>query len=196
MSKSPATTKDVNNAQIAREAQLAEPPMPVLLRKTSHILTPGDKVLRPNLRDGSFWYVIALSDNGFRALVTDHKYGTFQGPARREDCVKEWVPVDCLLPYVPGVTERNPGKPKPAAPAHDKPLRRAAEKQPISKTPAKVVPPKDDIAFKLSQADTLDELWALAAKMGLPPELRAKLAHLNPGLQRMNIGNRLRKLAK
>lgn len=192
MAKEQAPAKDPDNAAIARARQLAEPPMPVLLRKTAHVVAPGDKVLRPNLRNGSFWYVVALSDNGFRALVTDHKYGTV---AERNDCVKEWVPVDCLQPFVPGVTERQPDKPKPAAPAPDKPLRRAAEKQPLSTAP-KVTPPKDDIAFRLSQADTLDELWKIAFDMGLPKELRAKLAHLNPGLQRMNIGNRLRKLPK
>ncbi len=185
MAKTQAAQKDPDNAQIARMKQLAEPPIPVLMRKTSHVVTSGDRVLRPNLKDGSIWHVITLSTNGFRALVTDHKYGMLEGIVRRDDCVKEWVPVDCLVPYVPGM-QRKPDQPKPEAPAPDKPLR--------AKTPTKIVPPKDDLAFKLAQADTLDELWKLAIKLGLPADLRPKLAHLNPGLQRMNIGNRLRKL--
>lgn len=188
MTKTEKVQKDPDNAAIARARQLAEPPVPVLVRKTTHEVKSGDRVLRPNLKDGSIWHVITLSVNGFRALVTDHKYGLLEGSVRRDDCVKEWVPVDCLLPYVPGVTVRKPGQPKPQAPAPDKPLRQ--------KAPAKVVPPKDDLAFKLAQAETLDELWELAIKMGLPADLRQRLAHLNPGLQRMNIGNRLRKMGK
>lgn len=43
-------------------------------------------------------------------------------------------------------------------------------------------------------ADRLAELYSRAARLlGVPePELRKKYGHLNPGLQRMNLGNRLR----
>lgn len=54
----------------------------------------------------------------------------------------------------------------------------------------------DDVATKL-RGKTLDEVYAHAAKTLKEPEkdLRAKYKHLNPGMQRMSLGNRLRKIA-
>jgi hypothetical protein len=53
----------------------------------------------------------------------------------------------------------------------------------------------DDVATKL-RGKTLDEVYAHAAKSLKEPEkdLRAKYKHLNPGMQRMSLGNRLRKV--
>lgn len=53
----------------------------------------------------------------------------------------------------------------------------------------------DDVATKL-RGKTLDEVYAHAAKQLKEPEkdLRAKYKHLNPGMQRMSLGNRLRKV--
>lgn len=53
----------------------------------------------------------------------------------------------------------------------------------------------DDVATKL-RGKTLDEVYAHAAKALKEPEkdLRAKYKHLNPGMQRMSLGNRLRKV--
>lgn len=54
----------------------------------------------------------------------------------------------------------------------------------------------DDVATKL-RGKTLDEVYAHAAKALKEPEkdLRTKYKHLNPGMQRMSLGNRLRKIA-
>lgn len=54
----------------------------------------------------------------------------------------------------------------------------------------------DDVATKL-RGKTLDEVYAHAAKQLKEPEkdLRTKYKHLNPGMQRMSLGNRLRKIA-
>lgn len=54
----------------------------------------------------------------------------------------------------------------------------------------------DDVATKL-RGKTLDEVYAHAAKQLKEPEkdLRKKYEHLNPGMQRMSLGNRLRKVA-
>lgn len=54
----------------------------------------------------------------------------------------------------------------------------------------------DDVATKL-RGKTLDEVYAHAAKTLKEPEkdLRTKYKHLNPGMQRMSLGNRLRKIA-
>lgn len=54
----------------------------------------------------------------------------------------------------------------------------------------------DDVATKL-RGKTLDEVYAHAAKALKEQEkdLRAKYKHLNPGMQRMSLGNRLRKIA-
>jgi len=52
----------------------------------------------------------------------------------------------------------------------------------------------DEIAVMLRVADSLDDLYAIAAKyLGVTEkELRAKYGKLNPGMQRMNCGNRMR----
>lgn len=53
----------------------------------------------------------------------------------------------------------------------------------------------DDVATKL-RGKTLDDVYAYAAKQLKEPEkdLRNKYKHLNPGMQRMSLGNRLRKV--
>jgi hypothetical protein len=54
----------------------------------------------------------------------------------------------------------------------------------------------DGTAKQLRGLD-LDKVYAIAAKaLGTPEkELRAKYAHLNPGMQRMNLGNKMRAAA-
>ncbi len=54
----------------------------------------------------------------------------------------------------------------------------------------------DDVATKL-RGKTLEEVYAYASKQLKEPEkdLRAKYKHLNSGMQRMSLGNRLRKVA-
>lgn len=66
-----------------------------------------------------------------------------------------------------------PGKPRQARPAGD----------------------LDSVAQALRDCHGLDALLAYAASRGYPDcdDLRAKISHLNPGLQRMNVGNRLRR---
>lgn len=55
----------------------------------------------------------------------------------------------------------------------------------------------DGVALQLD-AKTLDEVYKTAAKaLGVPEsELRARYAHLNVGMQRMNLGNRMRGVAR
>ena len=55
-----------------------------------------------------------------------------------------------------------------------------------------------DEVTKMLMGLTLDEVYALAAPaLGLPEEgLRTKYAHLNPGMQRMVLGGRMRSAAK
>lgn len=52
----------------------------------------------------------------------------------------------------------------------------------------------DDIACMLRSCDTLERVYGAAAEyLGVSsPELKAKYGHLNPGQQRMNLGNRMR----
>ncbi|MBM3853209.1 MAG: hypothetical protein FJ399_08625 [Verrucomicrobia bacterium] len=52
----------------------------------------------------------------------------------------------------------------------------------------------DPVARMLRDAETLDQVYAVAAKYLKVPEkeLRSKYGHLNPGQQRMNCGNRMR----
>ena len=53
----------------------------------------------------------------------------------------------------------------------------------------------DELALALKGCNGLEELLAYAAAQGYPDcdTLRARVSHLNPGLQRMNVGNRLRR---
>lgn len=53
----------------------------------------------------------------------------------------------------------------------------------------------DELAEALRSCQGLDALLAYAAAQGYPDcdNLRARISHLNPGLQRMNVGNRLRR---
>lgn len=181
---------DQDSQAIARQRQLDEGPMPTLTRKTTHTLTPGMKCthVKAGPDDATIWYVVAV--RGVWAFMSDR----LQKPDEpRHDCVKQWFPADAMIPYE-GKRTRSTRPTTPPAP--DKPIKHVTVRTTARGT--KVTPPRDDITFKLSQADTLDELWKIAAKLGLPDvkAVRAKLAHLNPGLQRMNIGNRLRALAK
>ena len=52
----------------------------------------------------------------------------------------------------------------------------------------------DPVARMLRDAETLDQVYAVASKYlkTSEKELRAKYGHLNPGQQRMNCGNRMR----
>lgn len=52
----------------------------------------------------------------------------------------------------------------------------------------------DEIAQQLKDAHGLDALITVARGLGYPDcdTLAGKVSHLNPGLQRMNVGNRLR----
>ena len=55
-----------------------------------------------------------------------------------------------------------------------------------------------DATAKRLRGFTLDEVYKLAAKELKESEkdLRARYRHLNPGMQRMNLGNRMRAAAK
>lgn len=55
----------------------------------------------------------------------------------------------------------------------------------------------DELAVRL-QGKTLDEVYAFAAKQLKvdEAELRTRYAHLNVGMQRMNLGNKVRAAAK
>lgn len=65
------------------------------------------------------------------------------------------------------------------------------------KKPKKVHCIADPVARLLAEAESLEQLWDVAGLAGLDvPEVQAKIAHLNPGLQRMGIGNRIRALYK
>jgi hypothetical protein len=53
----------------------------------------------------------------------------------------------------------------------------------------------DPVAMLLSEAADLAACWRIAELAGLNvAEVRSKIGHLSNGLQRMGIGNRLRKL--
>lgn len=56
----------------------------------------------------------------------------------------------------------------------------------------------DPIAVQLREAKDLNEVFAIGSKaLGVPAtELASQYAHLNPGMQRMNVGNRMRAAAK
>lgn len=53
----------------------------------------------------------------------------------------------------------------------------------------------DELTEALKACQGLDALLDYAASLGYPDcdNIRARVSHLNPGLQRMNVGNRLRR---
>lgn len=72
---------------------------------------------------------------------------------------------------------------------------------PVAPKPAPVKKRKDSVsdpvAALLAEAVNIDACWRIAEMAGLDiPETRAKIGHLSNGLQRMGIGNRLRKAWK
>lgn len=64
---------------------------------------------------------------------------------------------------------------------------------PVTPKEQKAPKSKDEVAMSL-QGLTLDEVYAIAAPAlgSSEADLRAKYGHLNPGMQRMNLGNRMR----
>jgi len=55
----------------------------------------------------------------------------------------------------------------------------------------------DGVASLLAEAESIEQCWVIARMAGLNiEETRAKIGHLSNGLQRMGIGNRLRKMHK
>lgn len=76
---------------------------------------------------------------------------------------------------------------------HDQPTRSAIETQQRKKELG-ITDIGDDIG-ELLRGKSVDETYAIAAKRLRTPEdeLRAKYRHLNPGQQRMVLGNRMRK---
>ena len=164
-----------------------EAPMPVLTRTRTHQLEPGmtcEYLCIPDER----WVVDEV--RGFWARA--HR-------GRGDDVVVQSFPVDALLPVIEVQRVRadtivRVGVTKAVMAKEIAETKTARAKTP--KPPRDPNAPLDDIALRLKEADTLDDLWKLAFKLGLPKDTRAKLAHLNPGLQRMGIGNRLRALRK
>lgn len=72
----------------------------------------------------------------------------------------------------------------------------AAKAEPVAKRPRKESV-GDSVAFLLVEAESIEQCWVIAGMAGLDiEETRAKIGHLSNGLQRMGIGNRLRKMHK
>ena len=72
----------------------------------------------------------------------------------------------------------------------------AAKAEPVAKKPRKGSV-GDGVASLLVEAESVEQCWVIAEMAGLDiEETRAKIGHLSNGLQRMGIGNRLRKRHK
>lgn len=166
-----------------------EPPPPVLVRKRPHVLEPG--MLCEHMFSEERWTIDSVS--GFWCRAHQGRLNADGSPGS-DDCSQQCFPCDVLLPVVhlektkAGVSvalgkTRAPRAPSAAGAA--KPPRAPREVKPL-----------DDVAQLLAECGSLDDLWKMAVKQGLPKDLRKKLEHLNPGLQRMNIGNRIRNLRK
>jgi hypothetical protein len=164
-----------------------EAPMPVLVRTRTHQLEPGMLCEHCSVPD-EHWIIDSVAGAWARA----HK-------GRGDDVIVQSFPIDALLPVIElrrvrADTVVRVGITKAVMAKEIAETKQARAKAP--KPPRDPNAPLDDIALRLKEADTLDELWKLAFKLGLSKDTRAKLAHLNPGLQRMGIGNRLRAMKK
>lgn len=141
-----------------------------------HDLQPGMAV-RPRRRDGTRmddkrWKVERVSGAFTRCVTGSGKYFTSQ----------YWA-TDTLHPV----------KFKRSAVTAADQLAAGAERH-VRTGKASTTEP-DELAMALKGCHGLDELLAYAASQGYADcdTLRAKVSHLNPGLQRMNVGNRLRR---
>lgn len=174
-----------------------EAPPPPLVRKRPHLLDPG--MIVENTSDGSRWVIESVTTNGFWCWA-------YQGHRNdSENYRRQAFPCDVMLPWIEVKTVKGQAvvvvrrersaveKAQLAAAKEERKAKIEANRARRAATPKREL---DDIARKLLEPKDLDQLWALASKLGLPKDLRKKLEHLNPGLQRMNIGNRLRHLAK
>lgn len=156
-----------------RVAHLDYEPVPFT---NAHDLQPGVAV-RPRRRDGTRmdekrWKVERVSGAFTRCVTGAGKHFTSQ----------YWA-TDTLHPV----------KFKRAAVTAADQLAPGAERH-VRKGKASATEP-DELALALKACTGLDALLAYAAAQGYPDcdTLRAKVSHLNPGLQRMNVGNRLRR---
>lgn len=78
----------------------------------------------------------------------------------------------------------------------ERPDRRRAAPAPAPTTPKKKKT-SDHITWLLAEAPDLQQVWTVPKLAGLDTEaLKQKLSHLSPGLQRMGIGNALRRAAQ
>lgn len=113
---------------------------------------------------GEFWYVFGVPHEGSVFVRV--------WDGAKDGCIQH-VPADAVE-----------DAPKPAP----KQVKTKAAKPRVAKAP-------DEVVFLMREADSLDAMWALAERfIPYADELRGKVGHLNPGLQRMNIGNHIRKL--
>jgi hypothetical protein len=155
-----------------------EPPVPTLTRRRHHELAPGMVCEHISVIDEK-WVVRDVW--GFWCQATK---------GHGKDVITQMFPCDALLPVI-DVKHTKAGT---VVKTRTKADVLKAEFDKAARPPR--VPPNDEVTKWLAEAETLNQLWALAHKHGLPADLREKLAHLNHGLQRMNIGNRLRALLR
>jgi hypothetical protein len=197
----------IDRAAIAAAAQAAEPPLPKLERITRHEVNVGDTVCYLAQRDDR-WTVTELHGVWLRAMKR------IQNPPGE---ISQCFLTDTMLPFelvrmIPATVQQQ----QPSAS-----LTRAASSVSVSaqaisvaagKTKRTEVPRTvterhlesrsapgrpntrhDEVAALLKEADTLDDLWLIAKSNGIPDGSRERCAHLNNGLQRMWIGNWIRK---
>ena len=161
------------NGSTARRAYVDYEPW---ARKRDHVLEEG-MVVRPRMPDGTRmddkrWIVERVSGAMTRAKTGGGKHFTSQ----------YWA-TDSLIPV----------KFKQAATTAADRLAPGAERHVRA---GKAMPHgPDELSEALKACHGLDALLAYAAAQGYPDcdDLRARVSHLNPGLQRMNVGNRLRR---
>ena len=145
-------------------------------RRLTHELEPG-MVVRPRSLDGKRmddkrWMVERVSGTMTRARTGGPKHFTSQ----------YWA-TDSLIPV----------KFKRSVTTVADQLAPGAERN--VRTGKTSVREPDELSEALKACHGLDALLEYAAAQGYPDcdNLRARISHLNPGLQRMNVGNRLRR---
>lgn len=165
---------------------------------------PDDSAFLLPLRSGPVVGHVVYKDPGrirVKLATTIHRFPSFNKKTLTDEVAEfstnKFTNWSRETPVIPITEEEFKNRNKPTI-KETKKLQPSSTTGPVvppekKKREKQVIAPLDDLAAKLKEL-TLDATYMLAAKELKEPakKLKDKYGHLNPGLQRMNLGNRIR----
>lgn len=171
------------------------------LRAETHYLTGklGEELARSNQRVVELLRAEGISVQRCSLNIDPPQFMAFVNTATMRQVAEKFAAIGEAISGIPKPVPRMPTREEVAAITPPKPKMSEEVKQKLREKAkeSREVKPHDNgdpVARMLRDADTLDAVYAAAAKyLGVKEkELRDKYGHLNPGQQRMNCGNRMR----